>query len=107
MEELPIPYPDLTAEQKEKIAQLSEQDLSEIDNLILSNSSKHWRKQAMVIAKTMSELQDRFSEIPDIFYAQCVSKLVKNGYLESQGDLKYMRFSEVRLPESEWQLKET
>ncbi len=101
MEEIPVPYSDLTAEQKDKIAQLSDQDLSEINTLILSNSSKHWRKQAMVIAKTMSELEIRFPEISDNFYAEYISKLVKEGYLESQGNLKYIRFSEIRLPESE------
>jgi hypothetical protein len=100
MDEIPTPYPDLTAEQREKVAQLSEQDLSEINKLILSNSSKHWRKQAMVIAKTMNELGAKFPEIPDIFYAECISKLVSEGYLESQGNIKYLRFSEVRLPES-------
>ena len=97
MEETPIPYPDLTAEQKERVSQLSEQDLSEINKLILSNSSKHWRKQAMVISKTMRELESRFPEIPDTFYAECVSKLAREGHLESQGNLKYIRFSEIRL----------
>ena len=101
MEEIPVPYPELTAEQKEKVAELSEKDLSEIDKVILSNSSKHWRKQAMIIVKTMNELEGRFSEIPDIYYAECISRLVKEGYLESQGNLKYIRFSEIRLPKLE------
>jgi hypothetical protein len=101
MEEKPIPYPDMTPEQTIKMAQLTNIDLSEIDKLILSNSSIHWQKQAMVITKTMNELDCRHPDIPDIFYAERINKLVKEGYLESQGNLKYMRFSEVRLPTPE------
>jgi len=35
--------------------------------------------------------------IPDIYYANRVRALVEAGRLESQGNLDYMRFSEVRL----------
>ena len=98
MKEKPIPYPDLSPDQKLIIANLSEQDINEIDNLLLSNSSKHWRKQAIVIGKTISKLKDKWPEIPDNYFALRINKLVKDGYLESQGNLRFMRFSEVRLP---------
>ena len=39
-----------------------------------------------------------FPNIPDIYYAQRVRRLVAVGELESQGNLEYMRYSEVRLP---------
>ena len=46
---------------------------------------------------TMMELNDSLG-LPDIYYAQRVLSLVDAGRLEAQGDLKYLRFSEVRLP---------
>ena len=47
---------------------------------------------------TIGELSERFPNIPDIYYAQRVRRLVAVGELESQGNLEYMRYSEVRLP---------
>jgi hypothetical protein len=46
----------------------------------------------------MRQLQDKLPEIPDGYYAQRVALLVNAGNLHSQGNLDYMRFSEVRLP---------
>ena len=46
----------------------------------------------------MSGLTNRVIGIPDVFYAQRVRKLVEDGHLEAQGNLAYMRYSEVRLP---------
>ena len=37
--------------------------------------------------------------IPDIFYVERVRKFVAAGKLESQDNLAYMRFCEVRLPQ--------
>lgn len=40
-------------------------------------------------------------EIPDIYYAQGIRRLVDEKKLESQGNLSYMRYSEVPLPPKE------
>ena len=100
MKEKPIPYPDLSADQKLIVSYLSEQDIDEIDKLLLSNASIYWRKQAMVIGKTISKLKDKWPKIPENYFAMRINKLVKDGRLESQGNLRFMRFSEVRLPPS-------
>lgn len=97
-EETPIPDPPLTPEQEAKVAQLTESAIEAIDNTLMSNAKNQWRKVAMVVGVTMNHLQDRVRGIPDLFYAQRVRKLVEAGRLESQGNLAYMRFSEVRLP---------
>ena len=47
---------------------------------------------------TTSELSERFPNVPDVYYAQRVRRLVAVGELESQGNLEYMRYIEVRLP---------
>jgi hypothetical protein len=95
-EEVPVPIDPLTAEQEARIAQLTDTDLNEIDNCILSNATTQWRKVAMVVALTMNALSDLFSDLPDSFYAIRIQKLVAQGRLTSQGNVEFMRFSEVR-----------
>ena len=50
------------------------------------------------MAQAIGKLSARIPDVPDIYYAQRVRHLVEIGKLESQGDLHYMRYSEVRLP---------
>ena len=97
--ETPTPDPALTPEQEEKVALLSQSDLEKIDNVLLKNSNQLWRKVARVIGTTMNELPNRIDGIPDVFYASRIRILVEVGKLESQGDLRCMRFSEIRIPE--------
>jgi hypothetical protein len=52
----------------------------------------------MVVGTTMMNLPSRVEGIPDIYYSQRVQKFVKDGLLESQGNLSRMRYSEVRRP---------
>ena len=56
---------------------------------------------AFIVGKTMMDLPGLVSGIPDVYYSQRVRHLVEEGKLESQGNLAYMRYSEVRLPSSE------
>jgi hypothetical protein len=97
-EEVPAPLDPLTAEEEARIAQLTETDLNEIDDCILSNATTQWRKVAIVVAFAVNALSDLFSGLPDSFYARRIQKLVAQGRLDSQGNLEFMRFSEVRLP---------
>jgi len=97
-EEIPNSDPDLTEKEKDLVATLTSDDLEQIDRHLLSHATPYWRKVALLVGLTMMELPNRVKGIPDIFYAQRVRKLVEDGYLESQGNLKSMRFSEVRLP---------
>ena len=91
------PDPDLTPEQKLKVSLLSEIQIEEIDEKLVSFATNRWQKVAKIVGMTVQNLQSRVIGIPDVYYAQRVSKLVKNGVLESQGNLQYMRFSEIRL----------
>ncbi len=105
MVEKPIRDPLLTPEEYEIVARLTESDLQEIDKLLMSNASRHWQKVAMVVGQTMMDLRTRYENISDIFYPQRVRKLVKEGKLESQGNMAYMRFSEVRIATREFVAK--
>jgi hypothetical protein len=93
-----VPDPPLTEEQTALVNQLSEIEIKRIDKALLSNACQYWRKVARVVGTTMMEMQDRSSGIPDTYYSQRVRHLVEEGKLESQGNLAYMRYSEVRLP---------
>ncbi len=98
MTEIPTPDPDLNSDQKARVSKLSTHELDQIDQMLLSQASVHGRKVAMLVGLSLMDLRDSIPEIPDIFYAQRVKKLVAEGKLLSEGDLNCMRFSEVRLP---------
>ncbi len=89
--------PPLTAEQVVLVGKLSEAKINSIDSALLSNISPQWRKVARVVSATMAEQKNRKAGIPDVFYAQRVSLLVEKGIIESQGNLKAMRYCEVRV----------
>ena len=76
--------------------ELSESELKEIDCKLLENITFQWRKVAMVVATTMIDFKDNFTDISDSFFAERVKMLAEQGIIESQGDLDYMRYSEVR-----------
>lgn len=97
-EEPPEPDPDLDDAQKSIVAKLSQHELNEIDRLLLSCAADNWRKVAMLVGLAMSDDQLSEKGIPDIFFSQRIRKLIEAGHLESDGNLQYMRYSEVRLP---------
>ena len=90
------PDPELTEEQKQLVAKLTKDDLHKIDEALYSNTKNNWRKVAMVVGLTMSKLPNRIYGLPDVYYAIRVRGLVESGRLVSQGNLSYMRYSEVR-----------
>ena len=92
------PDPPLTPEQAMRVSRLKQEDLWEIDRVLLAQSAPAWRKVARIVGMTIGELSERFPNIPDVYYAQRVRRLVAVGELESQGNLEYMRYGEVRLP---------
>jgi hypothetical protein len=92
------PDPPLNTEQSLRVSRLTQQDLWDMDRVLLAQASEHWRKVARIVGMAISELSDRIPNVPDIYYAQRVRHLVEVGKLESQGNLAYMRYSEVRRP---------
>ena len=96
--EIPKEDRNLSEEEKVLVKRLTSKELEYIDKTLLSNANNNWQKIAMLVAIVMKELKDKIKGLPDVFYSKRVRKLVEDGYLESRGNLKYMRFSEVRLP---------
>ena len=91
------PDTNLSEEDQKLASGLTPADLELIDATLLSECAPSWRKVARVVGTAMNSLQHQFPGIPDGYYAQRVVLLVSSGSLESQGNLNYMRFSEIRL----------
>jgi pimeloyl-ACP methyl ester carboxylesterase len=92
------PDPPLDVEQSMRVSKLTQEDLWDIDREILTQSARSWRKVARIVGQAMDKLSPRIPDVSDVYYAQRVRHLVEIGKLESQGDLRYMRYGEVRLP---------
>jgi hypothetical protein len=99
--EVPIPNPPLSRKEATAFAKLSERDKAAIDAGILSCVLPHWQKVAMVVGLAENKLTAQFPQFSYILYAKRIHLLAKQGQIESQGNLRYMRFSEVRLPVDE------
>jgi hypothetical protein len=99
MEHDVTPDPPLDVEQSLRVSKLRQEDLQEIDRVLLSQAGPGWRKVARIVSGAIGELSARLPDVPDVYYAQRVRNLVAAGRLESQGNLLFMRYSEVRLPE--------
>ena len=90
------PDPELNEEQAISVDKLTPVQVDHIDEVLLSNTAGTWRKIARVVGSSMIELQNQYQDIPDIYFAQRVRKMVLNGTLDSQGSIDRMRYSEVR-----------
>jgi pimeloyl-ACP methyl ester carboxylesterase len=88
----------LDVEQSLRVSRLTQEDLWEMDRVILAQCAHSWRKVARIVGMSIGELSERLPNVPDVYYAQRVRRLVAVGELESQGGLAYMQYSEVRLP---------
>jgi pimeloyl-ACP methyl ester carboxylesterase len=96
-----LPDPPLDVEQSLRVSKLTQAELQEIDRELLAQASHDFRKVARVVGMAIGRLQGRIPDVPDIYYAQRVQNLVALGKLESEGNLKFMRLSEVRLPQGQ------
>ena len=74
------------------------QMVQRIDAALLSHARSRERKVAMLVGLTMSNPDVCVPGLPDLYYAQRVKVLVERGLLVAEGNLDYMRYSEVRLP---------
>jgi hypothetical protein len=73
------------------------------DRLIISLVTNRWSKVALIVGLAMIENKNQTPKIQDADFAGRISYLVENGFLESQGDISQIRFSEVRLSNKAYQ----
>jgi len=88
----------LKAEQQRLVAKLTPEFVARIDAELLSLARRLPRKVAMVVGLAMGNPELRVFGLPDLYYAQRVRALVEKGVLVAEGNLDFMRYSEVRLP---------
>jgi hypothetical protein len=79
------------------VSRLTSDDIAVIDAALVSQCATTFRKVARVVGSAMQPLFSKYPGVPDGYYAQRVGVLVDSGVLESEGNIEYMRFSEVRL----------
>ena len=75
--------------------------ISFLDQLLLSAcDKKHWRKVARIVSDAMKMLEEGDNDAACAFpvLSGRVRKLAESGLIESAGDLRKPRYSEVRLP---------
>lgn len=97
--EIPEKMPPLTDDQQERVGKLTDEELQKIDDALIADASTQFRKVARIVGMAIGANRDSIPNVPDIFYASRVRKLVEEGRLISQGNLDHMRFSEVKLPD--------
>jgi|GEM_PF-382077 len=93
-----VPDGSPTEEQQARIDNLTDEHVRIIDEAILASLSTRWLKVARIVGGAMAATSKKVPNVPDIFYSERVRHLAALGKLEAQGDLNYMRFSEIRLP---------
>jgi hypothetical protein len=93
-----VPDPPLSFDQARVAASLSKELIERIDAELLKHARRQPRKVAMLVGLAMSNPSLRVPGLPDLYYAQRIRLLVANGVLLSEGNLDFMRYSEVRLP---------
>ena len=86
-----------TAAEIRIINKLSPDQVKRIDDVLLANVASQWRKVARVVGSAMMQLRSEYPGLPDVYYSGRIAELVTSGKLQSQGNLRRMRFSEVRL----------
>jgi hypothetical protein len=91
------PDPPLDVEQSMRVSRLTQQELWEMDHVLLAHAAPNFRKVARIVGMAISDLSPRIPDVPDVYYAMRVRHLVEVGKLESQGNLRVMHVSEVRL----------
>ena len=96
--EVPIPNDPISSEEAAAFARLREAEVKDIDDAILSCATSHWQKVARMVSLAEKKLASKYPQFSYSLYAERIRLLAGEGRLESQGDLSFMRFSEVRLP---------
>ena len=86
----------LDAEEAAAVNALTREDIAAIDDALLGATSSNWSKVAMVLAKQMRSRPGVPEDVPLEFYWNRLCNMVARGDLDSQGNLRRARFSEVR-----------
>lgn len=90
----------ISPEVRKIASKLSPEELKEIDEALLSEASNRYRKVARLVGRVLLKFKEQHPMLSDVFFSERVQSLVTSGHLDSQGDLRRMRYSEVKLSSS-------
>jgi hypothetical protein len=94
------PDPELSADQRALVDQLSDSEIKIIDSQLLDLCSNRFQKVAKIVGQFMLLSKFEGRNLPDTFLADRVYQLANSGSLEYQGFLNHMRYCEVRVAEA-------
>lgn len=86
----------LDAEEAAAVNALTPEDIAAIDGALLDATSSDWSKVAMVLARQLKPRPGVPDDVPLEFYWSRLSSMVARGDLDSRGNIRRARFSEVR-----------
>jgi hypothetical protein len=86
-----------TAAELKIINKLTPDQIKRIDEVLLANTALEWSKVARVVGSAMLQMKGEYPGLPDVYYSNRITELVAAGKLQSRGDLRRMRYSEVRI----------
>lgn len=92
---------ELTDEDKKRLETLSCEELALIDKWLLKHATYQWQKTAMVVVDAIGESDraEKLEDVSDVIFGLRVEHLVSQGALLAQGNVRRMRFSEIKLGE--------
>lgn len=79
------------------VDRLTPGDTALIDKLLIAECVPSWQKGARIIGGALAQRRESLADVPLGYFAQRVKALVVEGRLEAQGNLDFIRSSEVRL----------
>ena len=86
----------LDVEEAAIVNALTPEDIAAIDGALLGATSSGWSKVAIVLARQLKARPGLPDDVPLEFYWTRLCNMVARGDLESHGNLRRARFSEVR-----------
>jgi hypothetical protein len=92
--------PELTQEEIDCVSKITDEALEEIDAALLSYINIQFQKVARIVGTFMTESKLHNAGVPDIFYGQRIETLCERELLHFKGNLKFMRYCEVRLAQT-------
>ena len=94
----PLPDTYLSAEEQETASSLTLAHMQALDSALVAGTVSTWRSVSRVVGDALVTLQGQLPALPLGICIRRVQGLVSEGRLEAQGNIQFMRLSEVRLP---------
>ena len=91
----------LSSADHERLETLTCEDLELIDKWLIMHATDQWKKTAMVVMQAIGESDKArmLEDVSDLIFGIRVEALIAEGSLLVQGNVRRMRYSEIKLPE--------